>query len=147
MGSHDDLVNQVGDPFRLVIEEGKIHELARATRSESAEHLRDVDPIAPVTMLAVSTHWARAGAALSDRLNLDVRRVLHGGQEYVWHVPPPCAGTVLSGQQRVDRVYAKEGGRGGSMRFIELVTEYTDERGGLVAEERVTLIETQARES
>ena len=42
----------LAQPFRMMVEEGKIREFARATRSRSAEHLRPRDPVPPVTFLA-----------------------------------------------------------------------------------------------
>jgi hypothetical protein len=39
-------------------------------------------------------------------------------------------------------VYEKEGKRGGTMRFTEVVTEFRDASGVLVAESRSTTIET-----
>ena len=70
------------------------------------------------------------------------RRLVHGGQEYTFHGPPPVAGTELSVQTRVEEIYEKEGKRGGTMVFAEAVTEYRDETGRVVAESRSTLIET-----
>jgi hypothetical protein len=49
--------------------------------------------------------------------------------------------------QRIDKAYEKEGRRGGAMRFYELVTEYRDSAGELVAEVRSTIIVTAPRES
>lgn len=142
MSELTELVGLIGEPFRMVIEEGKVHEFAHATRSTCPEHVRAEDPRAPVTFLASSAFWAPPETGVIGQLDLDLRRVLHGGQEYVWHTTPPCAGQVLRGHQRVARAYTKQGGRGGTMRFIELVTTYTDENGDLVAEEWSTLIET-----
>ena len=34
---------------------------------------------------------------------MDLRRLLHGGQEYTFHGPPPAAGTELTVQTRVER--------------------------------------------
>jgi len=41
---------------------------------------------------------------------------------------------VLTAQSRIDRVYEKEGKRGGTMMLAEAVTEYRDETGRIVAE-------------
>jgi hypothetical protein len=48
----------------------------------------------------------------------------------------------LVGTMHVDADYEKEGRRGGTMRFVEVVTEYRDDAGSLVAATRNTLIET-----
>jgi hypothetical protein len=42
----------------------------------------------------------------------------------------------------VDRIYEKEGKRGGTMRFADIVTTYRNERGDVVVESHMTLIET-----
>jgi hypothetical protein len=73
---------------------------------------------------------------------MDQRRGLHAEQEYVFHGPPPAAGTRLTGQSRVAEIYQKDGRRGGTMTFVVLVTEFRDESGRLVAEARMTGVET-----
>ena len=75
-------------------------------------------------------------------VGLDLRRLLHGSQEYIFHGPPPRAGDELTFQTRVDAIYEKEGKRGGAMTFVETVTEFRDTEGRLVAEARSTAIET-----
>ena len=70
-------------------------------------------------------------------LNMDLARLLHGGQEFV--VPrPPAARRRRAHDRRswIDEIYEKEGKRGGTMRFVEMVTEFRDESGKLVAEAR-----------
>lgn len=69
-------------------------------------------------------------------------RALHGGQEYVFHGPPPRAGTKLRVTSRVEDTYEKEGSRGGKMSFTISVQEFRDEDGNLVAEGRSTNIVT-----
>ena len=77
------------------------------------------------------------------KVKLDLRRLLHGGQEYVFHGPPPDAGTELTVQTRVDKIYEKEGKRGGTMTFVVTVTEFRDaDAARVVAEARTTTIET-----
>ena len=48
----------------------------------------------------------------------------------------------LSVTSRLGDRWEKEGKRGGVMRFARLITEYRDEAGTLVAEQRTTVIET-----
>ena len=59
------------------------------------------------------------------------------------HVPRPSAARRRrpDGEIAGRRDYTKEGRRGGTMRFVEVVTEYRDRRT-VVAEARKTLIET-----
>jgi hypothetical protein len=96
----------------------------------------------PPTFLASSVFWqGRENSPWGD-IRVNLQRVLHGEQEFVFPGPPPAAGTELTGEARIDRVYEKEGKRGGTMTFVELVTEYRDGSGAVVAEARSTIIET-----
>jgi hypothetical protein len=137
-----DAVGEKGEPFELVVERGKIREFARATKSENPEYLDDPTPVSEPTFLVSSVFWAPPGATRWGSLKLDMRRVLDGGREFVFHGPPPRSGTKLTAQSRVDDIYEKEGKRGGTMTFVETVQEFRDEAGELVAEMRSTAIET-----
>ena len=89
-------VGQTGEAFDLVVERGKVREFARATKSQSPEYLADPVPVSPPTFLVSSVFWAPPGAARWGDLQLDMRRVLDGGREFVFHGPPPAAGTQLT---------------------------------------------------
>jgi hypothetical protein len=137
-----DAVGDKGEAFDLVVERGKIREFARATKSENPEYLEAPAPVSPPTFLVSSVFWAPPGATRWGSLKLDMRRVLDGGREFVFHGPPPKAGTKLTAQSRVDDIYEKEGKRGGTMTFVETVQEFRDDAGSVVAEMRSTAIET-----
>jgi acyl dehydratase len=111
-------------PFRMVVEEGKIREFARATRSWSAEHFRPRDPVSPVTFLASSALWMGEENSAWQGVTRDFANILHGEQEFSFHGPPPTAGTELIGLQSIDRTYEKTGARGGAMTFTEVVTRF-----------------------
>lgn len=133
-----------GKPYRMVAEEGKIREFARATKSNNPEYGGGgATPSAtPVTFLAASAFWQEHDSAPWDDTTLNWQRILHGEQEFVFPGPPPAPGTVLTAQARIERIYEKDGKRGGTMTFAEVVTEFCDEAGTLVAESRSTIIET-----
>ena len=133
-----------GKPYRMVAEEGKIREFARATKSTNPAYGADgsVPSTSPVTFLASSMFWQGPGSSPWEHVPLNWERILHGEQEFVFPGPPPAPGTILSAQARIDRVYEKEGKRGGTMTFAEMVTEFCDEAGNVVAESRSTVIET-----
>ena len=137
----EELVGRVGAPFTMPVELGKIREFARATRAQSPELFGD-EPVSPPTFLMSAVFWLGPESAVLEGVHLDLRRLLHGEQEFVFFAPPPRAGTVLTGRQRIDRVYEKVGRLGGRMSFAEVVTEFRDADGSLVAEARATLIET-----
>ncbi len=130
------------EPTEIPIERGKIREFARATMSHNPAYVEDRSPVAPPTFLTTLNFWTRGTESPLAKVGLDLRRLLHGGQEYVFHGPPPRAGTELTAQTRVDNIYEKEGKRGGTMTFVETVTEFRDPSGNLVAEARSTAIET-----
>ncbi|MEV4140833.1 MaoC family dehydratase N-terminal domain-containing protein [Dactylosporangium sp. NPDC049742] len=113
-----------GAPFRFVVEEGKVHEFARATRSRCAEHLRPEDPLAPLTFLTASQLWMAPEHSAWHGVERDFRSVLHGEQEYVFHAGPLRAGDVLTARQFIERTYDKQGRRGGTMRFTDVVTRF-----------------------
>ena len=131
-----------GTDYEMVVERGKIAEFAAAMQSQNPAYAGS-GAVVPPTFLISSALWAPDGAAVD--VGFDRRRLLHGEQEFVFHGPPPAAGTVLRvSDQIVDR-YEKPGKRGGMMRFAVVVTEYRGADGALVAEARKTLIETAPR--
>jgi hypothetical protein len=138
------LAGNAGTPFRMVVEEGKIREFARATKSGSPAYLPDNRPpsVSPVTFLASAALWAGPTNSPWGDARLDWGRVLHGEQEFRFPGPPPAAGTVLTAQTRIERISERQGRRSGTMHLAELVTEYRDTSGALVAESRSTVIET-----
>jgi hypothetical protein len=135
-------VGLTDEPATMPIERGKIREFARACKSDNPAYVDAAAPAAPPTFLTTVNFWMGRGRSPLQQLDIDLRRLLHGGQEYVFHGPPPRAGTELTFQTRVDKIYEKEGRRGGTMTFIETVTEFRDPQGTLVAEARSTAIET-----
>jgi hypothetical protein len=140
----ESLEGRQGEPFRMVVELGKIREFARATKSTNPEYdgAPGDTPVCPGTFLISSVFWQTPESNPWAGIERNYERILHGEQEFIFHGEPPRAGTVLTGQTRIDRVYTKEGKRGGTMTFTEQVTEFRDADGNLVAESRGTSIET-----
>jgi hydroxyacyl-ACP dehydratase HTD2-like protein with hotdog domain len=134
-------VGAVGAPFELIVELGKIREFARATQSHHPAF--QVGTCSPPTFLTTAYHWHTANSDVEPIAELDPQRSLHAEQEFVFHGPPPAAGTRLTGTARIDRVFEKKGKRG-PMTFVVLVTEYRDADGTLVAESRLTGVEAEA---
>ena len=132
-----------GLPFQMPIELGKVREFARATGGTSPDYLENPSAPIPPTFLRTQVFWTPAGGPnLLKDVKLDLRRILHGEQEYEFFGPPPTAGTVLTVESRLESVTEKEGRRGGAMRFITTVQDFTDQDGKLVARGRSILIET-----
>jgi len=135
-------VGQEAPPVVMPVERGKIREFARATKSQNPAYLDERAPVSPPTFLTTLSFWMSGEDSPVAKVGLDMKRVLHGGQEYLFHGPPPKAGTELTATTRIDDIYEKDGKRGGTMTFVVAVTEFRDERGQLVAEARSTAIET-----
>ena len=135
-------VGLTDEPTEMPVERGKIREFAIACMTRNPEYVENKTPVVEPTFLTTANFWMSASTSLLAQVGMDLRRLLHGGQEYVFHGPPPRPGTELTMQTRVDKIYEKEGKRGGTMTFVETVTEFRDPDGKLVAEARSTAIET-----
>lgn len=133
-----------GTPFRLDVERGKIIEFARAIRSDHPEHVTGDHPISPPTFLTTILFWDKLVPDSNpwSKVAMNQKRGLHAEQEFIFHGPPPRAGTKLTCQSRIAEIYDKEGRRGGTLTFAVMVTEFRDETGKLVAEARMTGVET-----
>lgn len=138
----EDALGLTDEPTTIPIERGKIREFALACFDANPEYTQAPAPPIPPTYLTVRSFWMTAATSPLARVGLDLRRLLHGGEEYVFHGPPPRAGDELTMQTRIDEVYEKEGRRGGSMTFVESVTEFVDRDGNVRVECRSTAIET-----
>ncbi len=139
-------IGRSGEPVTMHVERGKIREFARAIKDDDPlyfdeEHARreagGVMP--PVTFLQTVQHWDDGRGRPS--VPFDLKRVLHGEQEYEF-LKPIHAGDVLTAVSRIVDVYDKPGKRGGSMNFVVTEIEYKNQRGELVARARHITIET-----
>lgn len=137
---------------RFPLDRSKLAELARAfgdadpvwhDAGAAREAGFDGIPVLPTTTV-IADHWREGGAiAMVDAIGADLRRILHG--EAAWEfLAPMRAGVELAATQRVEDITSREGKRGGQMTLVTLVTDYTDERGAVVARRRDTLIEKGA---
>jgi hypothetical protein len=141
---------RTGTPYEVAIERGKILEFAAATHSANPAYWQDPNPVIPPTFLTVQMFWAEWAEQLGTggdpnpwhHVELDQQRGMHAEQEYIFHGPPPRAGTKLTAQSRIGEIYDKQGRKGGTMTFAVMITEFRDETGRLVAEARLTGVET-----
>jgi peroxisomal enoyl-CoA hydratase 2 len=134
----------------FAIEAGKVEEFARAVKDDDPIH-RDravaqergfEDIPAPLTFERVSM-FPRYRTVEKYGIDLGFREeyTIHGEQAYEYE-RPLVVGDVLTGTTTLADVYERDGGRGGTMTFAVLETEYTDEDGELVLTARSTAIET-----
>jgi len=140
------LIGATGQPVTMHIERGKIREFARAIKDDDPlyfdeEHARreagGIMP--PLTFLQTMAHWD-AGRG-RPKVPMDLKRVLHGEQEYEF-LKPIHAGDVLTAVSRIADIYERQGKRGGTMTFVVTETEYRNAVGEPVARARQVVIET-----
>ena len=128
--------------FAMAVERGKIHEFARATGATNPAYFSEHPPVPP-TFLISAAHWRPPGTPPPyEAIGMDLRRVLHGEQEFRFHGPPVRAPATLTVEVRLESLTAKEGRRGGLMRVAQIVSEFSDEDGRVVAEAISTTLET-----
>jgi hypothetical protein len=138
-------VGTTGEPFVIDLEAGKIREFARAVRSSQPAYLADPAPVIPPTFLTTAFFWQTGGSDPWAAVAMDQSRGLHAEQEFVFHGPPPRAGERLTGTSRVTEIYEKVSRSGGTLTFAVMVTEFRDASGRLVAQARLTGVETSGR--
>jgi hypothetical protein len=134
-----------GTEFDLFVEHGKVREFARATHANHEKHFCGEPQFPPATFLTTILFWQELteGANPWSNVKLDPERGMHAEQEYIFYGPPPTAGTRLRCRSRIESVYEKEGRRGGKLTFAVMVTEFRNPSGKLVAEARLTGVETE----
>ncbi len=140
------LIGKTGKPFTMPVEWSKVREFARAIRDPNPVYFdpelakRECGGVpVPPTFLQAAAFWM--GEDSMPTANFDLRRILHGEQDFEF-IKPVFVGDVLTGTSRIADVYEKEGGRGGKMTFMVTEIEYKNQKGEVVAYARGTLVET-----
>jgi acyl dehydratase len=137
------------NPPGFIVERGKVHEFANAILDDNP-HYHDLEAatrdglpsvVAPLTYSSVASYFTDRAAPGGAMSGLDMRYVLHGGQEWIFE-RPIFAGDVLTAEAGGSSSYEKEGKRGGMMKFIESETVYRDQSGEIVLRAKSTLIQT-----
>lgn len=120
------------DSVSFPVEAGKLREFARAVGGDPET--------VPLTFTAVAGHW-RDSAAMVDKLGLDIKRVVMGGNEWEHHAPV-AVGDTLSGDRLV---VSDERRKNGTLRVVALETELRKDDGTLAVTQRETIIELPPR--
>jgi len=143
-------IGRVLGHVKFPIEAGKIQEFARSLHftdpvfyeADAARKAGFTAVPAPPTYSSVSAHFPGEGDEnFIDALGLDLKRILHGEQNWTYH-RTPVAGDVLSGETKVKSVTKKPGKRGGEMTFVVMETVMRDQKGEPVITTESTIIET-----
>jgi len=142
----DERIGRSGKPSTMRVEYGKIREFARAIKDDNPLYFdeelakREAGGVMPPPTFTMTQAFWDDGASRID-LGLDMRRVLHGEQEFEY-VKPVYAGDSLTGQGRISSVEKRPGKRGGEMTLVTLETEYKNQKGEVCMYSRSTIIET-----
>lgn len=139
-------IGATGRPQTMHVELGKVREFARAIKDDNALYFdaaraqRELGGVIPPPTFTQSLAlWDDGGGR--PPLGLDLRRLLHGEQEFEY-VQPIHAGDVLTATTTVVKVFEKAGSRGGTMKFVVLESEFVNQNKAVVLRSRTTLIET-----
>jgi hypothetical protein len=135
------------EPFEVLVERGKIRELAKAAGALDPSYLEDPRPHAPPSFFYGATYlfgmtWERPGESSLRDAPIDPARLLHAEEEVVFAGPPPRAGDDLTGRVRLESVTEKTSRSSGHvLRFVTATTEFRDGEGRVVATTRSTAVE------
>lgn len=146
MEEKDPRVGRSSQPVSMRIEIGKVREFAGAIKDDNPIYFdeeyakREAGGVMPPPTFTMTQAFWDSPANRID-LGMDLRRVLHGGQEFEY-AKPIHAGDTLTAQGSITNVYKKPGKRGGEMTFAVIETTFTNQRGEVVLYSRSTIIET-----
>ena len=140
-----DIAGTKGEVFQLRVENGKIAEFAEATQSTNPAYFTNSAPLSPPTFLTTSFFWEGRvdGADMIKCIELNTSKAVHAEQEYRFFGCPPRGGDLLNCQTRIEKVFEKINSKGKKLCFAELVTDYEDISGHLVAQSKMTIIEPE----
>lgn len=135
------MVGLTTKPYVVEVEKGHIRRFAQAIGDKNALYTGEDQAkesalghlVAPLTFpIALTSEQGELP------IQLDVRRMLHGEQSFIYHrmLQP---GDQLTCQMRVHDFYEKEGTQG-KMQFLVLDTDMNDEQGNLVVTSRMNII-------
>ena len=142
-----DFIGLTGPEYEMDIERGKIRDFARAMHAPLHEFIEGRNPLMPATFLITAAYtWGysleRPRGTVFEQLDHDLSVPLHAEEAYVFHGSPPRAGDRLICRSSLEDVREKKGAKGGDLTFLTLLTEFLDQSGKLVAEQRSTTVTT-----
>jgi acyl dehydratase len=143
----EDFIGLQGPEYTMDIERGKIREFARAMNAPLPEYTEGERPPVPATFLITAAYtWGysleRPRGTAFERIDHDLSVPLHAEESFCFHGALPRAGDRLFCRASLEKVWRKQGGRGGELTFLTMLTEFRDDAGVLVAEERSTTVTT-----
>ncbi len=140
------LIGREYPPYSYEVEKGKIREFARAVGEKNpiyydekaVEKMGYDGLVAPPTF---GTVFFVAGNLMYDiikDLRADLVKMLQTGQEYEY-LKPIHPGMIITARTRVADIFTKES-KTGSMDFVLVETDYSDQAGEKVLVEKLTVV-------
>jgi acyl dehydratase len=124
--------------FEVDVEKGRLRFFAKATGQTDPVYVDEAAaraaghpglPVPPSFLFCLEMDAPNPGE-LRDRLGIDIARVLHGEQRFVFH-GLAHAGDRLHFEQRVADIYDR---KGGALEFVVRETRVSNQRGEPVAD-------------
>ncbi|MBF6089932.1 MaoC family dehydratase N-terminal domain-containing protein [Nocardia cyriacigeorgica] len=132
----------VGTRLDIDLEADGIRNFAAATLSRAAGAATDSAGAPAVAPTFLPARIAPAGEpAIENWPGIPIE------QDHRFFGPPPRAGERLSAHSRIQRVYEADDDQGTPVTMVEMVTQYFDRTGRLVAESWMTGIRPVSQES
>ena len=143
----EDAIGLTGPEYEMDIERGKIRDFARAMSAPLPEFIDAPRPLIPASFLITAAYsWGysleRPRGTVFEQIDHDLSVPLHAEESFRFHGALPRAGERLHCRASLENVWRKQGGRGGDLTFLTMLTEFRNPAGELVAEERSTTVTT-----
>ena len=141
------LIGKEYPEFSFEIEKGKIREFARAIGDKNPLY-SDIDAAKeegfeslalPPTLPTVFAAMSEGMQVIIGDLNIDLTKMLHGGQQYEY-IKPIKPGDTVTGKAKIADIFEKKG-KSGIMDFVVIKTAYTNQDGEKVLIDTSTLIQ------
>ncbi len=134
--NHEEAVSLGGPEFHFPIEQGKVREFAKTLFAFRPDYLEDRHPpMFPTQTVVAGYSW---GYMLEEPQDTDLAKVeinpfmsLDAEQEFIFPDGPPRAGVALMSRTWVDRIWEKQGRKGGKLTFYRTRSNYRQEDGNL----------------
>ncbi|MCP4334005.1 MAG: hypothetical protein GY785_15205 [Gammaproteobacteria bacterium] len=144
----EDAIGLIGPEYEMDIERGKIRDFARAMSAPLPEFIDAPQPLIPASFLITAAYsWGysleRPRGTVFEQIDHDLSVPLHAEESFRFHGALPRAGERLHCRASLENVWRKQGGRGGDLTFLTMLTEFRNPAGDLVAEERSTTVTTE----
>lgn len=114
--------------FQVTLDPSRLAAFAEAVSSDST--------VIPATFLKVIEGENNSSRVILDALEVDLRRVLHVEQQFDYLVPMR-AGDCLTVRRTVADIQNK---RGGTMEFVVIATEFTNQHDQIAARSRQVVL-------